>query len=145
MITYVHAVETVQTSHTWDTNSTYIYSGTFGTLSLILITEVSSFQRWFNTLQYYTGTQNGLLITEVSTFQRFVIESSHCVRGCYREVACIGVYWSAGWIVHYRPFWDSVTWLANTIHQHTRVSLYVRTTKAALTHVRMYVCRETWC
>ena len=39
---------------------------------------VSSIQRSLNTLQYYTGIQNGVLITEVSTFQRFVIERFHC-------------------------------------------------------------------
>ena len=27
----------------------------------------------------YIGTQNGVLITEVSTFQRFVMERSHCI------------------------------------------------------------------
>ena len=56
------------------------YTGTslhFGTLNF-LITEVSSIQRSFYTLQYYTGTQNRVLITEVSTFQRFVIERFHC-------------------------------------------------------------------
>ena len=40
--------------------------------------EVSSIQRSFNTLQYYTGTHNGVLIIEVSAVQRFVIEGSHC-------------------------------------------------------------------
>ena len=54
-----------------------IYSGTsllrtLGTSILVLITEVSSIQRSFNTLLYYTGTQNGVLFKEVSTFQRFV-------------------------------------------------------------------------
>ena len=55
------------------------FSINFGTLILVLITEVSSIQRSFNTLQNYTGTQNGVLIIEVSTFQRFVIERSHCI------------------------------------------------------------------
>ena len=44
----------------------------------VLNTEVSSIQRSFNTLQYYTGTQNGVLIIEVSSIQRFVIERLHC-------------------------------------------------------------------
>ena len=35
---------------------------------------MSSIQRSFNTLQYYTGTQNGVRIIEVSAIQRFVIE-----------------------------------------------------------------------
>ena len=30
-------------------------------------------------LKYYSGTQNDVLITEVSTFQRFVIERFHCM------------------------------------------------------------------
>ena len=52
------------------------YSGTsllrtLWDLILVLITEVSSIQRSFNTLQYYTGTQNGVLIIEVSAIQRF--------------------------------------------------------------------------
>ena len=55
-----------------------LYKGHFGTLILVLITEVSSIQRSFDTLQYYTGRQNGVLIIEVSTFQRFAIERSHC-------------------------------------------------------------------
>ena len=33
----------------------------------------------YNTLQYYTGTQNGVLIIEVSAIQRFVIERFHCI------------------------------------------------------------------
>ena len=41
-----------------------------GTQNGVLITEVSSIQRSLNTLQYYTGTQNGVLITEVSSIQR---------------------------------------------------------------------------
>ena len=55
-----------------------LYKGHFGTLNPVLITEVYSIQRSLNTLQYYTGTQNGVLTIEVSTFQRFVIERSHC-------------------------------------------------------------------
>ena len=55
-----------------------LYYGHFGTLILVLITEVSSIQRSLNTLQYYTGTQNGVLILEVSATQRFVIEKFHC-------------------------------------------------------------------
>ena len=35
---------------------------------------MSSIQRSLNTLQYYTGTQNGVLIIEVFAIQRFVIE-----------------------------------------------------------------------
>ena len=42
-----------------------LYYGHFGTLILVLITEVSSIQRSLNTLQYCTGTQNGVLTTEV--------------------------------------------------------------------------------
>ena len=55
-----------------------LFKGHFRTLILVLITEVSSIQRSLNTLQYYTGTQNGVLIIEFSTFQRFVIERFHC-------------------------------------------------------------------
>ena len=55
-----------------------LYYGLFGTLVLVLIIEVSSIQRSLNTLQYYTGTQNGVLIIEVSAIQRFVIERFHC-------------------------------------------------------------------
>ena len=40
---------------------------------------MSSIQRSLNTLQYYTGTQNGVLITEVSAIQRFGIERFHCI------------------------------------------------------------------
>ena len=46
------------------------------TLILVLITEVSSIQRSFNTLQNYTETQNGVLIIEASAIQRFVIGST---------------------------------------------------------------------
>ena len=56
-----------------------LYYGHFGTLILVLITEVSSTQRSHNTLQYYTGTQNVVLIIEVSAIQRFVIEGFHCI------------------------------------------------------------------
>ena len=55
-----------------------LYFGHFGTLVLVLITEVSLIQRSFSTPQYYTGTQNGVLIIEVSAIQRFVIERFHC-------------------------------------------------------------------
>ena len=55
-----------------------LYYGHFGTLILVLITEVSSIQRSLNTLQYYTGTQNGVLIIEVSAIQRFVTERFDC-------------------------------------------------------------------
>ena len=50
----------------WD-----LYHGHFGTLILVLITEVSSIKRSLNTLQYYTGTQNGVLIIEVPAIQMF--------------------------------------------------------------------------
>ena len=56
-----------------------LYYGHFGTLTLVLITEVSSIQRSFSIPQYYTVTQNGVLITEVSAIQRFVIERFHCM------------------------------------------------------------------
>ena len=56
-----------------------LYKGHFGTLIPVLITVVTSIQRSLNTLQYYTGTQNGVLIAEVPTFQRFVIQRSHCM------------------------------------------------------------------
>ena len=56
-----------------------LYYEHFGTLVLVLITEVSSIQRSLHTLQYYTGTQNGVLIIEVSAIQRFVIERFHCI------------------------------------------------------------------
>ena len=60
-----------------------IYSGTsllwtLWDLDLVLITEVSSIQRSFDTLQYYNGIQNGVLIIEISAIQRFVIERFHC-------------------------------------------------------------------
>ena len=55
------------------------YKGHVGTIILVLTAKVFLIQRSFNnTLQYYTGTQNGVLIIEVSTFQRFVIERFHC-------------------------------------------------------------------
>ena len=57
-----------------------LYKGHVGTIILVLITEVSSIERSFNTLQYYTGTQNSVLIIEVSTFQRFVIEKFQCIK-----------------------------------------------------------------
>ena len=57
-----------------------LYYGHFGTLILVLNTEVSSIERSLNTLQYYTGTQNGVLIIEVSAIQRVVIERFHCTR-----------------------------------------------------------------
>ena len=60
-----------------------LYYGYFGTLILVLITEVSSVQRSFNTLQYYTGTQNGVLIREVSAIQRFIIWRFHCISVLY--------------------------------------------------------------
>ena len=41
------------------------------------IISYSSIQRSFDTLQYYTGTQNGVLTIEVSIFQRFLIERSN--------------------------------------------------------------------
>ena len=50
-----------------------------GTQNGVLITEISSIQRSFNTLQYYTGIQNGVLSTEISAIQRFVIERFHCI------------------------------------------------------------------
>ena len=56
-----------------------LYKGHVGTIIFVLITEDSSIQRSFNTLQYYTGTQNGVLIIEVSTFQRLVIERFQCI------------------------------------------------------------------
>ena len=66
-----------------------LYYGHFGTLILVLITEVSSIQRSFSTPQYYTGTQNGVLIIEVSAIQRFVIERFHCIiHVCFR-LSCV--------------------------------------------------------
>ena len=52
---------------------------TLGPPLCVLITEVSSIQRSFYILQYYTGTQNGVLNIEVFLIQRFVIERSHCI------------------------------------------------------------------
>ena len=71
-----------------------LYKGHFGTLIPVLITEFSSMQRSLNTLQYYTGTQNGVLIIEVSTFQSFLIEWFHCTMSCkyihtYHMYSCI--------------------------------------------------------
>ena len=60
-------------------SGTSLLGGHFGTLILVLNTEVSSIQRSLNTLQYFTGAQNGVLITEVSAIQRFVIERFHCI------------------------------------------------------------------
>ena len=72
--------------HTYTCMYTYtvepLYYGHVGTLMLVLITEVYSIQRSLNTLQYYTGTQNGVLIREVSAIQRFVIERFHCTQIC---------------------------------------------------------------
>ena len=64
----------------WTSESTVepLYQGHFGTLVLVLIAEVSSFQRSLDTLQYYAGVRNGVLITEVSAIQRFAIEWFHC-------------------------------------------------------------------
>ena len=56
-----------------------LYYQHFGTLILVLNTEVSSIQRSLDTLQYYTGTQKGVLIIEISTYQKFVIERFHCM------------------------------------------------------------------
>ena len=44
---------------------------------------MASIQRSLNTLQYYTGIQNGVLIIEVSAIQRFVIERFQCSRFSY--------------------------------------------------------------
>ena len=66
------------TADMWNTYSHTVeplYNRHFGTLILVLITEVSSIQRSFNT---HTRTQNDVLIIEVSSIQRFVIERSHC-------------------------------------------------------------------
>ena len=52
---------------------------TLCTSILALITEVSSIQRSFNTLQYYTGRQKGVLIMKVSAIRRFAIERVHCI------------------------------------------------------------------
>ena len=61
-----------------------LHNGHFGTLVLVLIRKVSSIQRSLNTLQYYTGTQNGVLIIEVSAIQRFIIERFHCIDGQFQ-------------------------------------------------------------
>ena len=68
-----------------------LYYGHFGTMILVLITEVSSIQRSLNTLQYYTRTQNGVLIIEVSAIQRFVKERFHCIP----FLSLFAVYYSA--------------------------------------------------
>ena len=64
----------------------------FETLISVLITAVSSIQRSLNTLQYYTGTQNGVLITEVSIIQRLVIEVFHGIMGfvCWGRACGVG-------------------------------------------------------
>ena len=54
-----------------------LYQGHFGTLIWDLITEVSSIQGSLNTLQYYTGTQNGVCIIKIPSIKRFV-ERFHC-------------------------------------------------------------------
>ena len=75
----------------------HLYSGTsllrtlWDVEIIVLITEVSSIQRSFNTLKYYTGTQNGVLVIEVSTFQRFVMERFHCIR-CMHVRISVGPY-----------------------------------------------------
>ena len=57
----------------------WTFKDTLGSyILLVFITEGSSIQRSFYTLQYYIGRQNGVLITEVSTFHRFVIERFYC-------------------------------------------------------------------
>ena len=53
-----------------------LYLGHIGTFILVLM--VSSIQRLFDTLQYYTGTQNGVLIIEVFAIQKLVIGRFHC-------------------------------------------------------------------
>ena len=71
-----------------------LYYGHFGTLILVLITEVSLIQRSFSTPQYYTGTQNGVHIIEVSAMQRLVREEFHCINTANKMlpyVNCMGV------------------------------------------------------
>ena len=73
-----------------------LYKGHFGTLILVLTTEVSSIWRSFGTLQHYTGTQNGVPIIEVSTFQRFTIERFQCTyfNLLVTIVVCLSYYYS---------------------------------------------------
>ena len=55
----------------WDIDFSPYYRG-------VLNSEVT--YTYCNTLQYYTGTQNGVLIIEVSAIQRFAIERFYCIR-----------------------------------------------------------------
>ena len=58
-----------------------------GTQNGVLITEFASTQRSLNILQYYTGTQNGVLITEVSSTQSCV-ERLHFVPYYINSITC---------------------------------------------------------
>ena len=78
IVKYVRTYSVMCASVKYECTVEPLYYGHFGTLILVLITEVSSIQRSFSTPQYYTGTQNGVLIIEVSAIQRFVLERFHC-------------------------------------------------------------------
>ena len=69
-----------------------LYYEHFGTLILVLFTEVSLIRRSLNTVQYYTGTQNGVLFVEVSVIRRFVIERFHCICAVIWTGACVRTY-----------------------------------------------------
>ena len=51
-------------------SGTSFHHGHFVTIISVLIKEVYSIQKSFNTPQYYTGTQNGVLTVEVPSVQR---------------------------------------------------------------------------
>ena len=105
-----------------------LYYGHFGTLTLVLITEISSIQRSLNTLQYYTGTRNGVLITEVPSIQRFVMERFHCTL-CISMCKYILYVYIRRYIYH--------VWLVHTC-VHVYVHTYIHT--KCTTYVRMYIC-----
>ena len=127
-----------------------LYKGHFGTIILVLITEVSSIQRSFNTVQYYTGTQNGVLIIEVSTFQRFVIERSQCICTCV-HIMYVGTYMHKYVPTYIHIFVHTYICIYNLgsikasslYDEHTFSGKYVHTYIHAhtFTHtVRMYLC-----
>ena len=118
MYAYVHTVEP-------------LYYGHFGTLILVLIKEDPSIQRSFNTLQYYTGTQNGVLNIEVFAIQRLVIERFHSTQ--------IHMYCICS-LIRIR------THVHNTSTSHTYVHTYIHTKDMHMyvrTSYSMYIAKYT--
>ena len=86
-----------------------LYYGYFGTSILVLNTEVSSIQRSFTTLQYYTGTQNGVLIIDFSAIQRFVIVRLNCIYLKLHKLAVGDIYTYLRMYVHMYICMDVLT------------------------------------